>query len=42
MKTIVDDQSVKLKLVNVSDMHVEGKLPDLMPVKFSRYTVGYC
>ena len=27
MKTIVDDQSVKLKPVNISHMHFEGKLP---------------
>ena len=40
-KTIADDQSVKLKPVNISHMHFEGKLPNLMTVKFSRYTVLY-
>ena len=41
MKSI-DDQSVKLKPVNISDMHFKGKPPNLMTVKFSRYTVDNC
>ena len=39
-KTIVDDQSVKLKPVNISHTHFKGKPPNLMTVKFSRYTVN--
>ena len=34
-----DDQSIKLQPVNISDMHFEGKLPNLMTVNFSRYMV---
>jgi len=36
---IVDNQSVKLKPVNISDMHFEVKPPNLMTVKFSCFTV---
>ena len=32
MKTIVEDQSVKIKPVNISDMKFEGKLPNLMTI----------
>ena len=34
-----DDQLVKLYAVNISDVHFEGKLPNVIIVKFSQYMV---
>ena len=39
MKTEVVDQPVRLKPINISDMHFEGKPLNLMTVKASRYVV---
>jgi len=33
-KTIVDNQSVKLKPINISGIHFEGKLPNFLTIQY--------
>ena len=36
---IVDNQSIKLELVNISDVHFDGKPSNLMTINFSYYMI---